>query len=200
MPHWNRIDWPIEQMKNWYQEGLSLKEIGDRLGRDFRLVHKAFRRNGIPTRPPGHNCQGSSNPAWKGGRVTDKSGYILIHCPDHPYATRQGYVREHRLVAERILGRYLLPSEVVHHENDDPADNRPEKLMVYETNAKHLAETLKGKTPKWTEEGRQRTLEGVRRPRTHAGTRALSGSRGGQQPQTNDRWTELLETEEEPPF
>ena len=56
--------------EQWYEEGMSLKQIGDLLGHDFRLVHKAFRRHGIPTRPPGHNCQGSSNPAWKGGRYT----------------------------------------------------------------------------------------------------------------------------------
>ena len=102
----------------------------------------------------GHNCQGSSNPAWKGGRVRDTDGYILIHRPDHPYATSHGYVREHRLVAEQVLGRYLLPSEVVHHKNDETADNAPDNLKVYETNAKHLAETLAGKIPRWTEEGR----------------------------------------------
>ena len=37
---------------------------------------------------------------------------------------------EHRLVMEGILGRYLGSSEVVHHLNGDPEDNRPANLQV----------------------------------------------------------------------
>ena len=92
----------------------------------------------------------------------DKDGYILVHMPDHPYATKAGYVREHRLVMERELGRYLLPHEVVDHQYGDKADNDPERLRLFQSNADHLRETLKGRVPNWTPEGRARTLEGVR--------------------------------------
>src|SRR5689334_22036255 len=50
---------------------------------------------------------GPKNAGWKGGRRIDKDGYVLIYAPDHPQATKAGYVREHRLVMEQHLERYL---------------------------------------------------------------------------------------------
>ena len=60
-------------------------------------------------------------------------GYVTIYIPEHPYATKQGFVLEHRLVMEKMIGRYLQRHENVHHKNGDRKDNRPENLELWNT-------------------------------------------------------------------
>ncbi len=81
--------------------------------------------------------KGENNPRWKGGRTIDSYGYVLIHAPDHPYANNRGYVKEHRLIMEQKIGRYLCPWEVVHHHNEIKDDNRPENLDLFSSGADH---------------------------------------------------------------
>lgn len=45
---------------------------------------------------------------------------------------------EHRVVAERILGRKLKKGEVVHHIDGDKRNNNADNLMVFKNQAEHL--------------------------------------------------------------
>ena len=79
---------------------------------------------------------GKKHPCWKGGIIQNSRGYLIKYSKRHPYQDCNGYVRLHRLVMEKHLGRYLHPREIVHHINGDKLDNRIENLKVM-TNSSH---------------------------------------------------------------
>ena len=54
---------------------------------------------------------------------------VLIR--SHPRAGSNGYVFEHVLVMEELVGRHLVAGETVHHRNGVRDDNRPENLELW---------------------------------------------------------------------
>lgn len=83
---------------------------------------------------------GSRNHFWNGGRSVDKSGYILVKADHHPFANPNGYVREHRLVYEKFIGRFLRKDEIIHHINGVKDDNRIGNLKLLGSQSRHLEE------------------------------------------------------------
>lgn len=82
--------------------------------------------------------RGNKNGNWHGGRITNERGYIFVYTPDHPQCNYKGYIREHRIVMEKYLGRYLTPNEVVHHINGIEDDNKIENLELFANHGEHL--------------------------------------------------------------
>ena len=109
------------------------------------MVERFYERN--PDIPRNHQRGGLGprNGSWNGGRTIDKNGYVLLRVKGHPHANRHSYVREHRLVMETMIVRYLEPREVVHHKNSQKGDNRPENLELLESNAQNLRYAWEGK-------------------------------------------------------
>ncbi len=115
-----------------------LMDIADDLGVHISTVERLRRIEGMPPARRGSFRPGAQHPLWKGGRIQDKHGYVLVHLPTHPHTNCSGYVREHRLVIEKKLGRFLDPVEVVHHIDGNPANNHPDNLHLYATNGDHM--------------------------------------------------------------
>lgn len=112
-------------MCEMYKQGKSTKEIASYFGVSDSYIRKNLVANGIDmSRHYTH-------------RIETYSGYCMIYDPKHPHCDSKGYVREHRLVMEKHIGRYLEPSEVVHHINHDRGDNRIENLELCANNLEH---------------------------------------------------------------
>jgi len=67
-------------------------------------------------------------------RFKNSFGYIIVRLspydPFYPMANKTGYVREHRLVVAKRLGRCLLPKEHVHHKDGIKDHNEDSNLEL----------------------------------------------------------------------
>ena len=141
-----------------YRSGLSLKDCMRKFGEaveNNEHFRRWLRKAGVEMR--GKGTRGEKHGSWRGG-VKISKGYRMVQHPGGylDENNRRVYILEHRLVMEQHLGRRLHRCEVVHHKNGDILDNRIENLGLYTTNGDHLRDTLKGKVPNWTPEGRSR--------------------------------------------
>jgi len=132
------------QNKEWLNqkywiENKSIREIADDTKRGIYTIYYWLCKSGIKRRTQSELSKtrtGKLNACWKGGRVKNSQGYILIRD-----STRQIYEFEHRLVIEKSIGRKLEVWEIVHHKNANRTDNRLENLEIV-TRKTHLGKII----------------------------------------------------------
>lgn len=106
-------------------------------GKEFVRCFSLLNKNNFCSQECYQQAQiGNVSPAWNGGRTID-NGYICIWIPEHPNSDSKGYVREHRLVMEEKIGRYLKRSEVVHHIDGDTMNNDIDNLILFKSQSEH---------------------------------------------------------------
>lgn len=86
----------------------------------------------------------------KAGSIIIRKGYKYIGYPLHPHATKKGYILEHRLLMETILGRYLKETEIVHHIDGNKLNNDIKNLELINSLNSHsfLHDKLRNKDMK----------------------------------------------------
>lgn len=78
--------------------------------------------------------------------------YKWVQTPEgHPQTTKRGFIQEHRLVAEQIVGRLLTKNEVVHHIDENTLNNNVDNLMVFAAARDHNAFHMGA--PTWSNDG-----------------------------------------------
>jgi len=163
------LDQEIERL--YVGENMTMRNVADRLGISAGNVCNRCRRMGISRerfigmRGKKHSEETKErlSKANKGRKFSEEhnkriaeakkkggighkkkktDGYIMVYFPDHPCSNKDGYIMEHILVMECILGRHLNENEVVHHINHKRDDNRKENLMLM-TASEHMSLHMK---------------------------------------------------------
>jgi len=126
--------------------GIPVWENGARCKPCYHKSHKGKcflsdkQKNNISLR-----MKGDKNPCFKKiyPRKIDRAGYIFLYKLEHPFANKEGYVPEHRLMVEAHIGRYLTKGEVVHHIDENKKNNDIDNLMLFKNSGFHLSWHMK---------------------------------------------------------
>ena len=111
----------------YWENGMTMEEMADRLGCSLPTIQTWMNRHSIPRRRTGP--KGSIHPSI----FTKSSGYEIASARVDGEMLA---VRLHRLVAVRESGFDAVSGMHVHHRNGVPWDNRPENLEIV-TSSEH---------------------------------------------------------------
>ncbi len=145
---------PEELHRDYYDFGMSQKEVGEKWGVSQHVVHIAMKRCGFISRKAApRNQKMEKNNNWKGGsylkpikkkrKLLLATGYRMTYKPGHRHAQSAGYVYEHILVVLEKYGMEEIPSgHCVHHKDLMKDNNDPENLCLLTRKEHALAHNM----------------------------------------------------------
>lgn len=77
--------------------------------------------------------------------IYKQNGYVYAKAPYHPFCNSRGYVREHRLVYENSIGRYLTRDEIIHHIDGNRSNNELSNLELTTYKEHYIKEHFTGR-------------------------------------------------------
>ena len=75
--------------------------------------------------------------AWKGGIIKNNRGRYLIYLPKHQKANVTGYVPRYYLIVEKVIGKPLPKNAVIHHVDENQANDINSNLVACENDGYH---------------------------------------------------------------
>ena len=130
-----------------YEELGSLQKVADYFGVSKKLILNYMKRFDIQRnqRKPKQEKPKKKDTFHKVYTIS-WNGYKMIYLPIHPHCDGKGYIREHILVMEKYLGRYLTEDEIVHHIDENKLNNDINNLKLmtkYEHKCYHSSKPRK---------------------------------------------------------
>ena len=113
-----------EAVEQRIEAGESLRAIAQSFGISHQaLSDRRYRWGGKRLR-----AKGVARLRRTDGTFIDCHGYVQVKTSSRPGA--MAYTSQHVIVAKEMLGRALLPGEIVHHIDGNKQNNQPENLHV----------------------------------------------------------------------
>ena len=113
-------DLPMDEIASRYLAGETCREIAQDYGVEDERIRRRLRTKGVKRRGGG-GPKGSKNFFWKGG-----------HQETMHYYRRQAYE-----VAAICLGHPLPQGMIIHHLDENPKNNNPDNLWLFENQGDH---------------------------------------------------------------
>jgi hypothetical protein len=96
----------------------------------LEVTNKSLSESGLKTRFKKNNLPVNFIGRTKTRSRKNRVSYWMIYKPEHPKANHKKQVREHILIIEDKIGRYLNNNECIHHIDGDGLNNDINNLLL----------------------------------------------------------------------